>query len=76
MPRRHFCDPSLAVAALSGNPDRLLNDLEWLGLLIESLVIRDQRVPAQALEGDVFHYRDAYRRADRIAVVPVGALGP
>jgi len=109
-----------------------------LGLLFESLVIRDLRVLAQALDGEVFHYRDdygvevdaivqlrdgrwgaievklgqgqveaaaagllrfrqqidtrrtgepaflavicasgyGYRRADGIAVVPVGALGP
>jgi predicted AAA+ superfamily ATPase len=59
-PRRHFCDPSLAVAALGGSPDRLLKDLEWLGLLFESLVIRDLRVLAQALAGEVFHYRDDY----------------
>jgi len=59
-PRRHFCDPSLAVAALGGSPERLLNDLEWLGLLFESLVIRDLRVLAQALDGEVLHYRDKY----------------
>ena len=59
-PRRHFCDPSLAVAALGGSPDRLLKDLEWLGLLFESLVIRDLRVLAQALDGELFHYRDDY----------------
>jgi len=43
---------------MGGGPDRLLKDLEWLGLLFESLVIRDLRVLAQALEGEVFHYRD------------------
>jgi len=59
-PRRHFCDPSLAVAALGASPDRLLQDLELLGLLFESLVIRDLRVFAQALDGEVFHYRDNY----------------
>jgi predicted AAA+ superfamily ATPase len=59
-PRRHFCDPSLAVAALGGSPQRLLNDLEWLGLLFESLVVRDLRVLSQALDGEVFHYRDNY----------------
>jgi len=48
------------VAALGGSPDRLLKDLEWLGLLFESLVIRDLRVLAQALDGEVLHYRDDY----------------
>jgi predicted AAA+ superfamily ATPase len=56
--KRHFVDPSLAVAALRATPDRLLRDLEYLGLLFESMVIRDLRVYAQALEGAVFHYRD------------------
>jgi predicted AAA+ superfamily ATPase len=59
-PRRHFCDPSLAVAALGASPERLLADLAWMGQLFESLVIRDLRVLAQALDGEVFHYRDNY----------------
>jgi predicted AAA+ superfamily ATPase len=137
-PKRHFVDPSLALAALGAGPERLLADLEWFGLLFESLVIRDLRVLSQPLDGEVFHYRDhyglevdaivqlldgrwgafeiklgeaqveqaasnllrfarsvddqrsgapaclavicgkgyAYRRADGVAVLPVGALGP
>jgi predicted AAA+ superfamily ATPase len=58
-PTRHFVDPSLAVAALGADPARLLRDVETLGLLFESLVVRDLRVFAQALDADVFHYRDA-----------------
>lgn len=33
-------------------------DLNTFGLLFESLVIRDLRVYAQQLDGEVFHYRD------------------
>lgn len=55
---RHFIDPSLAVAALGASPKRLLNDLNYLGLLFESLVIRDLRIYSQPLEGRVLHYRD------------------
>ena len=58
-PTRHFADPSLAVAALGADPDRLLRDVETLGLLFESLVVRDLRVLAQALGATVSHYRDA-----------------
>ena len=58
-PTRHFVDPSLAVAALGADPDRLLRDVETLGLLFESLVVRDLRVFAQALGATVSHYRDA-----------------
>lgn len=59
-PKRHFVDPSLAVAALGAGPERLLADLSLLGLLFESLVIRDLRVLAQPLDGQVLHYRDNY----------------
>jgi predicted AAA+ superfamily ATPase len=57
-PKRHFVDPSLAVAALGADPTRLLGDPETLGLLFESLVTRDLRVYAQSLGGAVFHYRE------------------
>ncbi len=46
---RHFVDPSLAVAALRPSPARLLGDVQrCLGLLFESLVVRDLRIYAQA----------------------------
>ncbi len=57
-PVRHFVDPSLAVAALRSSPPALLADLQFLGLLFESLVIRDLRVYAQAADAEVFHYRE------------------
>ncbi|MEO8571953.1 MAG: DUF4143 domain-containing protein [Chloroflexota bacterium] len=57
-PTRHFVDPSLAVAALGTTPRRLLQDVETLGLLFESLVVRDLRIYAQALDATVYHYRD------------------
>lgn len=55
---RHFVDPSLAVAALGASPKRLLADLNTLGLLFESLVIRDLRIYSDALDAQVLHYRD------------------
>lgn len=56
--KRHFVDPSLAVAALGTSPERLLHDLNYLGLLFESLVIRDLRIYAQRLDGVVLYYAD------------------
>ena len=38
--------------------DALFNDRAALGLLFESMVIRDLRVYAQANRSTVFHYRD------------------
>ncbi len=57
-PTRYFVDPSLAVAALGATHAQLKADLRTLGLLFESLVVRDLRVYAQPLGGEVFHYRD------------------
>ena len=56
---RHFTDPCLAVAALNASPTKLLNDLNFLGLLFESLVVRDLRVYMQALGGRLLQYRDS-----------------
>ncbi len=138
MPKRHFVDPSLAVAALRATPERLLRDLNLFGFLFESLVVRDLRVYAQSADARVAQYSDnrglevdaiveagdgrwlalevklgqgqvdeaaanllrfaehvdtercgspallgvivasgyGYRRADGVAVIPVGVLGP
>ncbi|MEV4734877.1 DUF4143 domain-containing protein [Saccharopolyspora sp. NPDC049426] len=57
-PKWHFIDPSLAAAALGAGPKALLSDLNTLGLLFESLCIRDLRVLSQPLGGTVYHYRD------------------
>lgn len=40
------------------NVASLVGDLELLGLLFESLVIRDLRVLTQPLDARLFHYRD------------------
>lgn len=55
---RHLADPAIAAAALGAGPKDLVNDLNTFGLLFETLCIRDLRVFAQALGGDVYHYRD------------------
>ncbi|MCL2666080.1 MAG: DUF4143 domain-containing protein, partial [Defluviitaleaceae bacterium] len=56
--KRHFVDPSIATATLRVTPDGLLQDFNTFGLLFESLCIRDLRIYAQAMDGEVFHYRD------------------
>lgn len=58
-PKRHFVDPSLAVAALRASPQALLNDLNTFGLFFESMVIRDLRIYAQPLDATIEHYRDS-----------------
>jgi len=55
---RYYIDPSIAVAALGIGPKDLLNDLKTFGFLFETLCVRDLRVFADALNGEVYHYRD------------------
>ena len=57
-PKHHLVDPSLAAAAIGASADTLFNDRPVLGLLFESMAIRDLRVYAQANRSSVFHYRD------------------
>jgi predicted AAA+ superfamily ATPase len=56
--KRQFADPSIATAVMRANPEGLLADFNYFGFLFESLCTRDIRIYAQALDGDVFHYRD------------------
>lgn len=56
---RHFVDPSIGTAALGLGPQDLINDLQSLGLLFEDMVVRDLRVYAEALDGELYHYRDS-----------------
>lgn len=56
---RHFVDPSIGTAALRLGPKDLINDLKSFGLFFEDLVVRDLRVYAEALDGELYHYRDS-----------------
>ncbi len=72
-PKRHLVDPSLAAAALGVDPDRLISDPSTLGLLFESLVVRDLRILAQPLGARVMHVRDAAgQEADAVIERPDG----
>nr|WP_072514838.1 DUF4143 domain-containing protein [Ndongobacter massiliensis] len=55
---RYFVDPSIATTALGIGPMDLINDLQLMGLLFENLCVRDLRIYADALNGNVYHYRD------------------
>lgn len=58
--KRHFVDPSLAVATSDAAGARsLLSELSHMGSLFESLVVRDLRVLSQPLGGSLYHYRDS-----------------
>ena len=55
---RYFIDPSIGTAVLGLGPKDLINDLNTMGLFFETLCVRDLRVFAEVLDGEVYHYRD------------------
>ena len=55
---RYFIDPSIATASLGLGPEDLIKDLNTMGLFFETLCVRDLRVYAESLDGQVYHYRD------------------
>ncbi len=51
-------DTSIACRSLNVTPEDLLRDLNSFGLFFEDMAVRDLRVYASALGGEVRHYRD------------------
>ena len=75
-PKRHFVDPSIATTTLGINHERLLQDFNTFGFLFESLCIRDLRVYAESLGGNVYHYRDkSGLKCDAVIVIKDGRWG-
>lgn len=75
-PTRHFVDPSIAAAALALGPGDLIADLNTFGLLFETMCLRDLRVYADALDGEVYHYRDkSGLEADAVLHLRDGSYG-
>ena len=76
MPKRHFADPSIAVGILGLTADKMLEDLNYFGLLFESLAIHNLRTYADVGGGEVFHYRDSSgHEIDAIVEYPDGEWG-
>jgi predicted AAA+ superfamily ATPase len=73
---RYFIDSSIATAALGAGPNDLINDLETMGLMFETLAVRDLRIYADASDGQVYHYRDKQgRECDAIIHLRNGSYG-
>ncbi|GHU80312.1 ATPase [Clostridia bacterium] len=58
-PKRHFCDVSLVAAALDINKDRITQDPNFLGFIFESLVVQNISIYANAINANVYYYRDS-----------------
>ena len=56
--KRHFVDPSLPCAILNLTKEKLLNNLDFLGFLFESLVVRDLLTYITSIDAKLYHYHD------------------
>ncbi|MDY4611641.1 MAG: DUF4143 domain-containing protein [Sphaerochaetaceae bacterium] len=75
-PKRHFADPSLAVAAMGATPEMLMRDLNTFGYLFEALCVRDLRIYADFYGAQVYHYHDERdNEADAIVELTDGRWG-
>jgi predicted AAA+ superfamily ATPase len=68
-PVRYFVDPSIGTTALGIGSRELLADLNGAGFHFEALVIRDLRIYAQRLGGEVHSWREANGRKEVDAVI-------
>ncbi len=69
--KRHLSDPSLACALLNATQDNLLNDLNTLGFLFESLCERDLKIYAESFGASLYHYQDYNNREiDAVIALP------
>jgi predicted AAA+ superfamily ATPase len=66
--KRHFVDPSLAIAVLGASYEDLLNDLNTFGFMFEALCERDLRIYAEIQGARLYHYQD-YKKREIDAVV-------
>ena len=55
---RFFSDASIATAALGLGPEDLMNDIRSFGCFFETMEVRDLRVYADAIGGNVSHFLD------------------
>ena len=73
---RYFVDPSIATASLGIGPDDLIADLKTMGFMFETMCIRDLRVYADSLDGNVAHFRNkAGLECDAVVHLRNGSYG-
>lgn len=57
-PARFFVDPSIGASMLNLTTKKLMSDFQTFGLYFESLVVRDLRIYAACMDGEVLRYKD------------------
>ena len=69
--KRHLADPSLAAASLGVSVEALIQDLETLGFLFESLVAHDLIAYAGAMGSGHYYHDDKDLEADLVLKRPM-----
>ena len=59
-PKKYFVDPSIATAVLDIKPNDLIQDLNTFSLMFEALCIRDLKIYAESIGGNITFYRDEH----------------
>ena len=57
-PKIELVDPSLAIASLGLKKSDLINDLNFTGFIFENMCMRDLKIYAESLNGNLSYYRD------------------
>lgn len=57
-PKLELVDPSIATAVLGLKNEDLLHDLNFFGFLFENMCIRDLKIYAETIDGEISYYRD------------------
>lgn len=72
-PKRSFCDPSIAIAALGLTPDSLKTQLKTFGFVFEQMCIRDLKAYTIDMNSQISYYHDRYGlEADIVLHLPDG----
>lgn len=59
-PKRGFCDPSIAVAALGLTPEALTMQMKTFRFIFEQMCVRDLKAYTQGLYSQMSYYHDRY----------------
>lgn len=59
-PKRSFCDPSIAIAAMGVNAEGLESQLKTFGFIFEQMCARDLRAYTPGFGNHLSYYRDRY----------------
>ncbi|MGM9802652.1 MAG: ATP-binding protein [Muribaculaceae bacterium] len=59
-PKRCFCDPSIAIAAMGINATALETQLKTFGFIFEQMCVRDLKAYTQNFGSNISYYRDRY----------------